>query len=180
MLTEREDDVGHSEEAVVKIRLHGGIDVTVPRTLNANSDHCYHNGRENTDECCNPYQQKGPKELPGWILTCNGQPRHLRQGPRQGADEGDNKPNDSKDNGACPVVRKRVHHHRERKDMATHDEDKEQQLGNSQELSPPSPEHYLSGIRHAVNMRIPQLELPDHISGVCCENAKTDEENDSP
>lgn len=64
--------------------------------------------------------------------------------------------------------------------MAAHDKDQEQQLRGAKHLAPDGTEHDLASISHAVDMRITQLELADHVAGVGSDDAKADDEDDSP
>lgn len=64
--------------------------------------------------------------------------------------------------------------------MATHDENQEEQLSSSQQLSSKGREsdrgeHYFPRVGHAVNMRISQFELPDDVSGVGRKNSQPDD-----
>lgn len=116
----------------------------------------------------------------GCIRTRYRHPGHLLQRARQREQKRQNQAHDAKDDRAGPVVRQGVHHDNEGQDMAAHDKDQEQQLRGAKHLAPDGTEHDLTRVSHAVDMRITQLELADHVAGVGGDDAKADDEDDSP
>lgn len=61
-----------------------------------------------------------------------------------------------------------VHSHAESQDMTGRDEYYQKQLARPEELTAKSAQKNLSGICHAMDVRVAPLELPDHIAGVGC------------
>ena len=68
-----------------------------------------------------------------------------------------------------------VHHHSKRKDVASHDEDKEDDLCSSKEFTSKCAHHHLAGVGHTVYVRIRQFELSEGVAGVCGYKAKADD-----
>jgi hypothetical protein len=70
------------------------------------------------------------------------------------------------------MVGQSVHHHRESEKVAAHDEHQEEELSCAQEFTAETPEAQPSkqdftGISHRMDVRILQLELSYHVSGIC-------------
>lgn len=59
-----------------------------------------------------------------------------------------------------------VHSHAESQDVTGRDEDDQKQLARPEDLTTKSAQEDLSGICHAMDVRIAPLELPNHIAGV--------------
>lgn len=115
----------------------------------------------------------------GRECTRNRHPRHLLQRPRQTADKRDNQPNDAKDDSASAMLGEGIHHDHECEDMAPHDEDQEQQLRSTQDLTPEAAQKDLARVCHAVDVRVCELELAEDIAGVCSDEAKADDQDDT-
>jgi hypothetical protein len=64
------------------------------------------------------------------------------------------------------VTSQNIHHDGERRDMGGHDEDQNYKLTKSKEFATPWAKDNHTGIGHAVNLGIPDFELPDHESRV--------------
>ncbi len=63
--------------------------------------------------------------------------------------------------------------------MAAHDEDEEQDLSNTKDLSTDRPKQDFAGVGHTVYMGILLLELSNDISGVGGHDTETDEKDDT-
>ena len=63
--------------------------------------------------------------------------------------------------------------------MTSHDEDREEQLSDSEDLPSNRTEQHLTGISEVLNVRVALVELSDDISGVGSEETKTDDEDES-
>lgn len=61
--------------------------------------------------------------------------------------------------------------------MAGHDEDEEYDLGKSQQLTAKAASKHLTRISHVANVRIPPLELADHIARVGGQATQADQDN---
>ena len=59
-----------------------------------------------------------------------------------------------------------IHSRNERNNMTGHDEYQEQQLRAEEQLAPETAHQHFTCIRHARDVRVPQFELSDHVTGV--------------
>lgn len=61
-----------------------------------------------------------------------------------------------------------VQHLGEGQEVTPHSEDQEQQLCSAQHLPTEGAHQDLTGVRHAVDMGVSKLELPQRVSGIGC------------
>lgn len=97
--------------------------------------------------------------------------------PRQRQYKADNKANDAKHNGACSVLGHGVHHIPKREDMASHDEDREEDLAQPKQLSPKRPHQDLSCVCQVVDMRVRGAELCNGVSRIRGDDSKADNQD---
>lgn len=71
-----------------------------------------------------------------------------------------------------------VHHDSKSDDMATHDEDREEDLAQTEQLPTESAHEDLSRIGKVVDVRVAFTELTNDITSVKGEDTKTDDENE--
>ena len=107
----------------------------------------------------------------------HGQPRYIVQSPRQGADQGDDQADHTKNDGAGTVIGQNVKGDGKGDQVTGHEEDDEEQLGDTQELPAKAAHEDLSGIRHTRDERISQLKLPHEVAGICRNDTDSDEDN---
>ena len=72
-----------------------------------------------------------------------------------------------------------VHHDAERQDMAAHDEDGEEQLANSEQLTAERAQQDFSCIGKVLDVRVALVELRDDIAGVCGQETQADDKDQS-
>lgn len=111
--------------------------------------------------------------------TNNGHGVDLVHGTGQGAQETDDQTDDTKDQGASAVVGEHVHQDVERKDVARHEENQEQQLADSEQLTSKAAHQELAGITHAVDVRVAELELSNFIARVPGQSRNKDNHDSS-
>lgn len=75
------------------------------------------------------------------------------------------------------MFRDRVHGDREGQQMTRHDEDDEQQLSDTEDLSTNRPKEDLTGIGQILYMGIAPSELTDDVTGVGSQKTETNDEN---
>lgn len=73
-----------------------------------------------------------------------------------------------------------VEHDRESENMASHHEDQEEQLGVPDQLSAKATHQDVPCVTHVMDVRISELELAQHISGIRCDGTEADDKNDCP
>lgn len=73
-----------------------------------------------------------------------------------------------------------VHHDAECQDVATHDEDGEQQLANAKQLTPECPHQDLASIGKVLDVRIAVVELRNDQPGIGGKQAQADNQDDGP
>lgn len=181
-LTIGKDNVGDGKEAEVEISLNGRFHL-LSRVFDTDGNHSDHDRGKNTDKCyCEGWMSAGDAQalmLTGTVLTGEGEPGNIFESPGDSADEADNHTDNVEDNGACSMASEGVQHHAEGQDMAAHDEDQEDQLESAEHFSPEPAQQDFPSIGHAVDMRVRQLELADHIARVRRDQPETDNQNDA-
>lgn len=70
-----------------------------------------------------------------------------------------------------------IHHHSERQKMTAHDKDQKQQLRSSQHFATDATHQDLTGITHAVHMRVAEFELSEGIARVSCQSTEAKDED---
>ena len=155
------DDVGDSLESSVQVGLDGGLDDATRVLLNADGDHGDQNCAEDTEE-------RGKRD-PGHALHGTGDGQHQR-------DEHTNK---SKDNRASAVVGNGVHHDAEGQDVATHDENAEQELASAEEFTANRAKQNLTSVRQVLNVRVPFTHQSNVVSGICCQKTQANNQNNT-
>lgn len=73
-----------------------------------------------------------------------------------------------------------VHHDTESKNMACHDENREQNLAETEELASKGTHQNFTSICQILNVRISMMKLADNVAGICGEDAQPNNENNSP
>lgn len=111
-------------------------------------------------------------------LTRHRQPRNVLESTRNCKDEADNHAHNIEDDAASTMLSQGVHHDSKRKDVAPHDEDQEEQLCSSEDFAANGTEKNLASVGHAVDVRVAHLELAQVVTGVGCENAEANDEDD--
>lgn len=154
-----EDDVGDSGERVIEVGFGGDVDVAALE-LDPDGDHGDQDGGEDTD--------KGG----------NGNVGHVLDGPRQGENHADEHTHDTKDDRAGTVVGDGVHHGGEGDDMASHDEDGEEQLAKPEELTTKATHDNLASVCKVVDVRVTRTELANGITGVEGDDTEADDDDD--
>jgi hypothetical protein len=72
-----------------------------------------------------------------------------------------------------------VHHDAECQDVASHDEDGEEQLANAKELASKGPKENISSVGKVLNMGVSLMKLPDDIAGIGCQKTQADDQDQS-
>lgn len=93
-------------------------------------------------------------------------PGDIQQCPRQAEQKGENETNNPKHDRAGTVFGDGVHSHAESQYMTSRYEDDQKQLARPEQFTTKSTQENLSGVRHAMDVRMTPFELPDHIAGV--------------
>lgn len=145
---EREDDVGHGEEAIREAGRRGDFVRDLLGHLDRDGDH----GDDGSGEDTGCRDEGHPEDL----VCC----------ARQGTEETEDQAHNAKDDGAGAVAGDRVEQHGEGEDVACHQEDDEQQLTGVEDFPADSTEEQLPCVAHAVHLRVPELELAHDIPGV--------------
>jgi hypothetical protein len=68
-----------------------------------------------------------------------------------------------------------VHHDAECQDVASHDEDGEQQLADAKQLASECPKENITSVGEVLYMRVALVELPNNIAGIGCEKTQADD-----
>lgn len=66
---------------------------------------------------------------------------------------------------------------REGDQVTGHEEDNEEQLGDTKEFSTKAAHEDLSSVRHTGDEWVSQLKLPHEVAGICRDNTDSDEDN---
>jgi hypothetical protein len=109
------------------------------------------------------------------ILTNDGHPVNLLHSPRQGSKETDHKADHTEDESTGTVIGQYVHQDVESQDVASHEEDKQQKLTYSKNLTTDATHQEFASVSHAVDMGVTELELANGITSV--PGKSRDEEN---
>lgn len=75
------------------------------------------------------------------------------------------------------MVRQGVEHDAKRKNMAARDEDEEQQLRRAEDLAANRAHEHFTGVGHAVDVRVRELELAQVVAGISCQKTEADDQN---
>lgn len=161
-LTVCEDNVGDSGKGCDQVGLDNGLDGHATGILDTQTDHTDNDSSDDTSE--------------GY----HGQPRHIVQSPRQGADQGDYQANHTKNDGAGTVIGQNVKGDGKGDQVTGHEKDDEEQLGDTEELPAKAAHEDLSGIRHTRDEWISELKLPHEVAGICRDDTDSDEDNQRP
>ena len=73
----------------------------------------------------------------------------------------------------------RIHHDRERKYMAAHREDQEENLSAAEHFPPDPASHDFARVSHVVDMRIGEFELSNHIAGIRRDDTEAYDQDDT-
>lgn len=71
-----------------------------------------------------------------------------------------------------------IHRNGEGQQVTRHDENKEGDIGSSNDFATPFPCQNLSSIGHRGDLRVSQFHLSHDVSGVSCEQAEANKKND--
>lgn len=71
-----------------------------------------------------------------------------------------------------------VHSDGESQQVASHDEDEENDKGSTDEFSAPFPSYDFCSIGHGRDMRIFPFHLSDHVAGICGQSTKENQDKD--
>lgn len=110
--------------------------------------------------------------------TGSGDVGQVLDGSGQRENQTDDERDDTEHDGAGAVVGNGVHHDSKSDDMATHDEDREEDLAQTEQLPTESAHEDLSRIGKVVDVRVAFTELTNDITSVKGEDTKTDDENE--
>jgi hypothetical protein len=110
-------------------------------------------------------------------LTNERQPRHLLQGTRQTAQEGDDCANNAEYKRASAVAGDGVHGDGKGQKMTRHDEDEEEDLADAHEFASECAAKDFSCVGHGHDVGVFQFHLSDHVAGPCCEETEDDDED---
>ena len=156
-----EDNVGDGLEGSVQVGLDGGLDHTAGVLLHGDGDHGDQDGAEDADERA--------ERDPGHAAHSTGNGQHQRD---EHADQG-------KDNGAGAVVGDGVHHDAEGQDVTAHDEDTEQELTSTEQLTAEGSQQDLTGVTQVLDVGVTFTHQTDVVSGIGREETETDDQNDT-
>lgn len=104
---------------------------------------------------------------------------HVLHGTGQRADEADEESDGSENHGASSMFCNGVHHDTESQDVRTHNENREEQLAEAEQLTSKSTEQDLTSVGQVLDVGVSGAELMNCVSGVGCEKAQSDDEDDS-
>lgn len=110
--------------------------------------------------------------------TGRGNVGQVLDGARQRENQTDDERDDTEHDGAGTVIGDGVHHDGEGDDVATHDEDGEEDLAESEQLAAKGAHEDLARIGEVVNVRVAFAELTNDITSVEGENTETDDEDE--
>jgi hypothetical protein len=77
------------------------------------------------------------------------------------------------------VLSNGVHHDAECQDVASHDEDGEEQLANAKQLASDCPKENITSVGEVLDMGVALMKLPDHIAGIGREKTQADDQDES-
>ena len=104
---------------------------------------------------------------------------HVLHGTGQRADEADDESDGGKNHRASSMFCNGVHHDTESQDVRTHDENREEQLAEAEQLTSKRSEQDLASVGQVLDVGVSDTELEDGVSGVGSEKAQSDNENES-
>lgn len=156
-----EDDVGDGLEGSVQVGFDGGLDDTTGMLLDANGDHGDHDGGEDTEE------------------RREGNPGHTLHGTWGGQHERNDHADETEDDRAGAVIGDGVHHDAEGKNMATHDEDAENELATAEQFAAKSAQQNLTSVAQVLDVGVAFAHETDVVSGVCGEKTEADNQDDT-
>lgn len=110
--------------------------------------------------------------------TGSGDVGQVLDGAGQRENQTDDERDDTEHDGAGTVVGNGVHHDSEGDNVATHDEDREEDLAQTEQLPAKSAHEDLSRIGKVVDVGVAFTELTNDITSVKGEDTETDDENE--
>lgn len=113
-----------------------------------------------------------------WKLTSNGNVGHVLDGAGQGQQHANDHADDTKDNGTSAMVGDGVEHGSKSDDMATHDENGEEQLPQAKKFAAKAAQQDLAGIGQVMHMGVALTELANGITGIQGDETQADNEDD--
>ena len=102
---------------------------------------------------------------------------HVLHGPRERAHETNDESNSRENHSAGTVLGNSVHHDTESQDVTTHNENREEQLAQTEQLATKSTKQDLTGIGQVLNMGVPRAELVNCVTGISRENTQSNNED---
>lgn len=155
------DDIEDGGKGCDQVDVGGGLDGLTAGVFDAQTDHTDDDGGHDTRK------------------RNHGQPGHVVEGSGQGTDQRNDQAHDAENNGAGAMIGEDVERDGEGDQMAGHEEDNEEDLGDPQEF-PTNPAHEnLTGVGHAHDVGISELELAEDVTGVGGDNPDADEDDQS-
>lgn len=104
---------------------------------------------------------------------------HVLHGTGQRADEADDESDGGENHRASSMFCNGVHHDTESQDVRTHNENREEQLAEAEQLTSKSTEQDLASVGQVLDVGVSGAELVDCVSGVGSENSQSDNEDKS-
>ena len=107
----------------------------------------------------------------------HGQPRHVVQSSRQGADERNDQAHHHKNDSAGTMIGQDIEGDGKGNQVTGHEKDKKEQLGNPEQLSTKPTQEDLASVGHTGYEWISQLKLAHEISSICSDSTYSGEYN---
>ena len=176
--TEGKDNVGHREEGVGEAGVGRDIHLDMIGGLHGNGHHGDDGGNSDTSAGCREisWPEIGGEAGFHGKLTNKGHDVHLAHRARKGADEADDQADDTEDDGAGTVAGDGVEQHGKGENVTGHQEDTEQQLAKEEDLASNAAKEEFTGIAHAVDLGVAELELADDIARIPGDTGQTQNE----
>lgn len=109
----------------------------------------------------------------------HGHPADVTETAGEGTEEGEDEAEHTIDDGAGGMRGDGVERDGEGKDVGGHNEEEEDDLGESEELAAERAEEDHAGVGHVVDVWVAGFELPDHVAGVGGEDAEDQDEEEA-
>lgn len=104
---------------------------------------------------------------------------HVLHSTGQRADETDKESDSGENHRASSVFGNGVHHDTESQDVRTHNENREEQLAEAEQLASKSTEQDLASVGQVLDVGVSGAELVDRVSSIGSENSQSDNEDES-